>query len=396
MDTSRSWIIALSALIVITVGFGAPLVSVVALTQIAFEIGGGARAVPATAYALSFAGTGLGGVLFARYADAQGLRAPLLLGASMMAIGCIIAGFANVWLFYLGHLLLGLFGIGAVYSPLVTYVSRWFIKRRGLALSLVASGPQAAGAIWPPIFEIMIGRLGWSGTLFWYALLSALIVFPLIVLLCKSPPLAHEQEDQDAPRMFNSTIPKNVIFVVLCIAIISCCIPMAMPMGHLVAFCIDRGFASSHGTNMLALLLLSGFVSRLLWGYLSDAIGGLKTVLLSGLCQAIGLVLFLLSYDLAALYIVSILFGLGFGGIIPAYVLAVREIFPSREAGWRIATLLFASLMGMAAGAWLSGYTFDLTLSYDFGWGLGVVFNAIMLLQIGGLLISRQKIPKQI
>lgn len=392
MDSTRSWIVAAAALTLITVGFGAPFVSVVALTQIAFDIGDGARVVPATAYALSSAGTGLGGVLFAQFADRRGLLVPLLLGGSMMAIGCAIASTHNVWFFYLGHLLLGIFGIGAVYSPLVTYVSRWFVERRGLALSLVASGPQAAGAIWPPIFEPVIASIGWSATLFWFALFSLIIVFPLIPLLRQSPPLAYDQEDQRARRRFVSVIPANVVFVILCIAIIFCCIPMAMPMGHLVAFCSDRGLPAGHGVNMLALLLLSGFISRLLWGRLSDAIGGLETVFLSALCQAFTLALFLISYDLAALYVVSVAFGLGFGGIIPAYVLAVREIFPTREAGWRIATLLFASLIGMAGGAWLSGYTFDLTLSYDFGWSLGVAFNAIMLLMIGGLLIGRKRV----
>ncbi|MCX7309045.1 MAG: MFS transporter [Afipia sp.] len=389
LDSPRSWAVAIAALVIITIAFGAPYVSVVALTQIAADMGG-ARSVPALAYALSSVAAGIGGLLFAKWADRKGMVWPLAIGNLMLGIGSAISGFGTDWTLYMGHTVLGLLGIGAVFSPLVTYVSKWFNRRRGLALSLVASGPQIAGAVWPLIFEASINRIGWSATFIYFGAFSLVFIPPFILLLRYQPP-ADTPEAQAYDRTTVSLpVSYNFTFAVMCLAIVFCCVAMAMPMGHLVAFCGDRGYSVSHGANMLALLLACAFVSRLLWGQLSDSIGGLETVLLSALCQAITLSLFLFTYDLAMLYLVSAMFGLGFGGVVPAYVLAIREIYPSNEAGWRTATLLLFSFLGMALGGWLPGYIFDLTLSYQAAWGLGVAFNTVTILMIGGIIGLRR------
>lgn len=391
LDSARSWRVAIAALVVVTIAFGGPYVCVVALTQVAADMGG-ARSVPALAYALSSAGAGVGGLLFAKWSDRKGLAWPLIIGSVMLGIGSALSASGTEWSLYAGHATLGLLGIGAVYSPLITYVSKWFDKRRGLALSLVASGQQVAGAIWPLIFEVLIYREGWKWTLFYFGVFSAIAIPPFIFLLRGEVPVQpQEVEDDDQMVSSRGIVSSNFAFGVMCAATVCCCVAMAMPMGHLVAFCGDRGYSLAHGANMLALLLACGFVSRLLWGGLSDWIGGLETILLGAICQAMTLALFLFTYDLALLYLVSAIFGLGFGGIIPAYVLAVRQIYPSDEAGWRIATILFFSLSGMAFGGWLSGYIFDLTLSYQVAWGTGVAFNIVALFLIGGLILWRSE-----
>ena len=113
----------------------------------------------------------------------------------------------------------------------------------------------------------------------------------------------------------------QVVFGILCIAIVGCCVAMAMPMTHLVAFCSDLGYGTKRGTEMLALLFGCAFASRVFWGRLSDRIGGLSTVLLGAICQVVLLGAFMSVQNLYALYIVSAAFGLGFGGIIPSYFL---------------------------------------------------------------------------
>lgn len=387
VDSFRSWVVANAALFVVTIAFGAPYITVVALTQIADDIGGGARSVPALAFSLSSIGAGAGGLFFGWWAERVGILKPFILGTIFLIVGTALSGYGTKSSLYLGFGLLGLLGIGALYAPLVAYVSKWFERRRGLALSWIASGQQVAGALWPPIFERLINLFGWKTSLYYFAIFTGLVLPPLFLLLRGEAPEASPRTMATVQSGASETSASyNAAFTIMCIAIVCCCIAMAMPMGHLVAFCGDRGYSLADGTTMLAVLLGCAFLSRLLWGWLSDLIGGLATVWTSAACQAASLALFLPTYDLTKLYFVSIAFGLGFGGIIPAYILAVREICPANEAGWRIATLLFFSMLGMAIGGWLAGYIFDITLDYQIAFGVGVAFNLITLILIGILI----------
>ena len=390
LDSIRSWWIGAAALVVITIAFGAPYVSVVALKKIAVELGGGARSAPALAYALSSAGAAVGGLAFGWLADRVGILWPLIVGTVMLCAGSVLSGLGGELSFFIGHgVMIGLFEIAAVYSPLVTYVSKWFYRHRGVALSLVASGQQVAGAVWPPVFGVAIDRVGWHMTLFGFGIVSLIVISPMIWFLRHpAPPAEHIGRPGSVP-LLQDEIFHNVFFNVMCAASVCCCMAMAMPIGHLVALCGDLGYSQAHGANMLSLLLGCGFVSRLLWGRLANSIGGLQVIFLGVICQAATFSLFLFTVNLTSLYVVSAAFGLGFGGIIPGYVLAVRELCPANQAGWRIATILFFSLTGMAIGGWLSGYMFDLTLDYRNSFTLGIAFNAVAIFLIGGLVFWR-------
>jgi MFS family permease len=390
LDNKHSWIVAFVAFAVISLAFGAPFVSVVALKQMAIEIGGGARSVPALANALATLGAAIGGIVFGWLTDRIGILWPLVIGAIMIGLGTTISSTGNEQALYIGHaVFVGFFGIGAIYAPLVTMVSRWFDRRRGLALSLVASGQQAAGALWPPLFGIAIQYFGWRSTLFYFGILNTATILPLVWILRDPSPVSElKSTSQDLASKYLTGTRGNLLLGVLCIASVGCCIAMAMPMTHLVTFCSDLGYGSARGTEMLALLLGCAFVSRLLWGRLSDDIGGLNTVLIGTACQAAFLASFIFVENLYGLYLASAAFGLGFGGIIPSYILAVRELYPSGEAGWRIATVLFFSLTGMAIGSWVGGYIFDRTLDYRWAFAVGVGFNLVTVFLVGGLIIA--------
>jgi MFS family permease len=174
----------------------------------------------------------------------------------------------------------------------------------------------------------------------------------------------------------------NTMFAMICAAAVLCCIPMAMPQGHLVAFCSDLGFSRTFGAAMLSLLLGAAFLSRQLWGALSDRIGGLATILIGSVLQAGAMAAFLATQSEVGLITVSIAFGIGFSGIIPAYVLALRELFPAREAYWRIPTLLMTTTLGMAAGGWAAGLLYDhfgyYLPAFSFGLGANLVHMTIL------------------
>ncbi|MGB6939007.1 MAG: MFS transporter, partial [Xanthobacteraceae bacterium] len=343
IESSASWIIASVALCVMAMSFGAAWIAAVALKDIAAEVGG-ARSIPALASALAWLGSGAGGIMMGRLADRIGTRWTVMFGALMIALGLAISTFGAPWPLWIGHgLFIGLFGLGGINAPLYVYVSRWFDRRRGSALALISSGSYLAGALWPPAFEHAIADFGWRQTMLWYAVAEIIVVVPLATIYFRHPPeVIHPAAALDNTGKKARVLgwPPDVAFALMCGAAVLCCIPMAMPQGHLVAFCSDLGISRSVSALMLSVLLGTAFVSRQIWGAISDRIGGLATVLIGSAWQTAAMTSLLLTQTEVGLFTAAAAFGFGFSGIIPAYVLALRELFPAAEASWRIPTLL--------------------------------------------------------
>jgi MFS family permease len=393
VETRASWAVASVALAVLGMSFGAAWISVVALKDIAGEAGG-ARSVPALAGALAWLGSGIGGILMSRIADRLGTRFTVIFGSLMIGVGLSISSFGPSWPLWIGHgLFIGLIGLGGINAPLYIYVSRWFDRRRGSALALISSGTYIAGAFWPPIFERVIANFGWRQAMLWYALAEVIVVAPLAAIYFRAPPEVIQPAMASGFGPGKARVlgwPPNVVFASMCGAAILCCIPMAMPQGHLVAFCSDLGISRSMGALMLSILLGTAFLSRQIWGVISDRIGGLATVLIGSAWQAASMTAFLLTQNEVGLFTVAAAFGLGFSGIIPAYVLAVRELFPASEASWRIPTLLLFSGGGMAAGSWLAGLLYDHLGYYAPAFAVGIGTNILNLLIIS-VLVGRKR-----
>jgi MFS family permease len=391
IETRTSWVIAFTVLVVMSIAYGAPFVAVVALKQIAGELGS-ARSVPALAYSLAWLGAAVGGIAMGRIADRIGVRWTVAFGALMIGIGLAVSTGTSTWRLWIGHgLFIGLLGNAGINAPSYIYVSRWFDRRRGTALALISSGQYIAGAIWPPIFQHAIALFGWRQTMLAFAVAVTASVVPLALFILRAPPETTSSTQitgEHAGTVLG--LPANLVLALLAAAAFMCCVPMAMPQAHLVALCTDLGIAPADGAAMLSVLLGCAFVSRQIWGWASDRFGGLRTVLCGSVCQIIALVGFLLTHNEAGLFAVAAFFGLGFSGMIPAYVLAVRELFPAAEAAWRVPTLLLFSGSGMAAGGWLAGFLYDRFGFYGAAFGAGLVFNFVNLLIVGGLVLRRQ------
>jgi MFS family permease len=287
--------------------------------------------------------------------------------------------------------LIGLFGNGALFPPLLVYVSRWFDRRRGTALALISAGQYIAGMIWPTLFEHAISSYGWRSTMFSFAVVLVVAVPILACFLQRAPESPGTAGFTDAAgRPTVLGMRPNAVLAIIAIAGFCCCIPMAIPQGHLVAFCSDIGIPAAQGAAMLSVLQAAGFVSRVFWGWLTDRIGGLLTVLAGSACQAVAIAAFMTTQDEAGLFAISAAYGLGFAGIIPAYVVAIRELFPSREASWRVPSVLFVSMSGMAVGSWSAGALFDEFGFYLPAFATGLLFNLINLALVG-FLVSRQR-----
>jgi MFS family permease len=393
IESRASWTAACLTLAILSFAYSAPLLVIVGLKPIQEALGTD-RSVVALAGALVWIGTGVGGIIMGWLADRIGIRATTSIGALMMAAGLATSAIGSVWTLYVGHgLLIGLLGLGAIYAPLVVYVSRWFDRRRGSALAFISSGQYIAGIVWPSLFERGIALYGWQMTMLAYGAVVLAVMLPL-TLLCLRPapkPLAAHATSGD-PRKGAPVLgmPANLALALICIASFFCCIPMAVPNSHLVAFCTDLGILPTHGAAMLSVLLASAFLSRQFWGMLADRIGGLRAVIAGSACQAVAIAAFLLTENEIGLFFVSAAFGLGFSGIIPAYVVAIRELFPSSEAAWRVPTFFFVGMSGMAFGSWLAGALYDHFGFYAPAFATGVFFNLANLVVVG-FLVARQR-----
>jgi MFS family permease len=342
------------------------------------------RADASLPYTLMMLGFGAGGLAMGKLADKWGVHVALWIGAVGVGSGFILAGMAsNIWLFALAHgLLMGLLGSSSTFAPLLADTSLWWDKRRGIAVAVCASGNYLAGSIWPALAQQGVETLGWRETYIWIGIVCGLGMLALSFLMKQRPPMMVVAAPGSVQSMASERpfgLPVNTAHALLCVAGVACCVAMAMPQVHIVAYCTDLGFGAARGSEMLSLMLACGIVSRLISGAICDRIGGLKTLALGSLLQGVALLLFLPFDGMVSLYVISALFGLFQGGIVPAYAIIVREYFPAKRVGVLVGAVIMATMIGMALGGWMSGKVFDLTGSYHAAFVNGVIWNALNL-----------------
>jgi len=390
VESRYAWARMITALALMTVGGSGMYAITVVLPRVQADFGVG-RSDASLPYAFTMIGFGLGGILMGRLADRYGVMVPVVIGALGLCSGFVIAGTAgNLWQFNLAQgLLIGLLGSSATFAPLVADTSLWFTRRRGIAVAICISGNYLAGAVWPPLIQHYIDGIGWRQTYIGIGVFCLAAMLPLALVLRRRPPVPALPAAGSAAVAGSAGtlgLAPGALQALLCVAGVACCVAMSMPQVHLVAYCGDLGYGPARGAEMLSLMLGCGIVSRLASGWISDRIGGLRTLLLGSTLQAIALLLFLPFKGLVSLYLIAALFGLFQGGIVPAYALIVREHFTPREAGARVGTVLMATLFGMALGGWMSGAIFDWTGSYRAAFVNGFAWNLLNIAIVATLL----------
>jgi len=390
-ESTYAWLRLGAALVLMTIGGSGMYAMAVALAPVQAEFGV-TRGDASLPYTLTMLGFGFGGIVMGRLADRFGVVTPVTIGALGIGSGFILAGNSSTLLqFSLAHgLLIGFLGCSTTFAPLVADTSLWFNRRRGIAVAICASGNYLAGAIWPTTLQYLFDTIGWRATYTGLGIFCTAAMLLFALALRRKPPAL---ESLDSMKEFQRNerplgLTPNTMMALLIVAGIGCCVAMSMPQVHIVAYCGDLGYGAARGAEMLSIMLAFGIVSRLVSGWICDRIGGLRTLLLGSFLQGVALLLFLPFDGLASLYVVSAMFGLFQGGIVPAYAIIVREYYPPREAGIRTGIVLMATLFGMALGGWVSGAIFDLTGSYraafinGIGWNLLNLTIALFLLRL--------------
>lgn len=355
------------------------VVVVLPAVQEEFAIDRSEASIPYTTTMIGFA---VGNFLFGRLIDRFGIVLPMIAASLMLGAGFALGALStNIWTF---AIIQGVFiGIGSAitFGPLIADISHWFERNRGIAVAAAASGNYLAGTFWPLVLKDIIATESWRDAYMLVAVASIAVMMPMTLLLRRRlPPHAIElspSTDAISVTKRRIDISPKALQILLCIAGISCCVAMSMPQVHIVAYCADLGFGVSAGAEMLAIMLAGGIVSRLLSGFLADHIGGVRTVLLGSFLQCLALFLYIPFNGLVSLYVVSLIFGLSQGGIVPSYAIIVREYLPAREAGERVGLVIMMTVVGMALGGWISGLIYDLTGSYQAAFINGIAWNML-------------------
>ena len=337
------------------------------------------RADASLPYTLTMVGFALGNLVIGRIVDRFGITLALSAAAVLIAGSTALAALApSVLILSALQFVIG-FGTAASFGPLIADVSLWFLKRRGIAVAITASGNYLSGAFWPVILSGVLAEQGWRAVYMVLAVVTVATVLPLAMFLRRRVPMAATERADAASslRAKAAGFPPRTLMLMLGLAGIGCCVAMSMPQVHIVSLCVDLGYGPAVGGQMLSLMLLGGVASRLVSGLLADRLGGVMTLLIGSALQCLALFLYLPSGGLVSLYMVSLIFGLAQGGIVPSYALVVREYMPSQEAGRRVGFVIMATILGMALGGWMSGWIYDVTGGYHMAFINGIVWNVL-------------------
>ncbi len=380
VESPYAWARLAASVLISTVGSVGLWAYVVALPSVQADFGV-ARGDASLPYTLAMIGFGIGAVGIGGLADRFGIVGPLAAATLVLGLGFIASGLApSLMVFAIANLAIGI-GSSGSFAPLIADISHWFTRRRGIAVAVCASGNYFGGAIWPPIVQQLIETVGWRHNQVLIGLACMALVLPLLLLLRRRLETHQAGEDASLPYGEASGAARSLnpyfLFALLAVAGVACCVAMSMPQVHIVAYCGDLGYGAARGAEMLSLMLGFGVISRIASGFVADRIGGLATLLVGSVMQAAALGLYLMFDGLTPLYVISALFGLFQGGIVPMYAIVVREYFPPRQAGALVGLVIMATILGMALGGWMSGAIFDLTGSYWQAFANGFLWNLL-------------------
>ena len=379
IDGRYAWARLCLSVVIATIGSVGmwSVVVVLPAVQAEFGIDRGAAALP---YTMTMVGFAVGNVWLGRLVDRTGIMIPVFAAIASLFVGYVLGSMvSSIWLFALLQGLIG-FGSSATFGPLIADLSHWFVKRRGVAVAAAASGNYFAGAIWPLAMQLTLPGEGWRFTYVAIGLVCLATMAPLALLLRRRAPhldLSPGETPAAPPRTHAIDLSPRALQILLALAGFGCCMAMAMPQVHIVAYCVDLGYGVARGSEMLSLMLVGGVVCRLASGFIADHIGGVRTLLIGSVAQCAALFAYIPFDGLASLYVVSFVFGLAQGGIVPCYAIIVREYLPAREAGQRVGLVIMATIVGMAVGGWMSGWIYDMTGSYAAAFWNGIAWNML-------------------
>ena len=384
------WVMVGVAAVVVGAGFGTLWSFPIFLKPLSEEFGW-LRGETSFAYAIAVFFIGAMGIVMGDLADRFSARPLVLMGAIVLGASQLLLGYIqSLWQLYAIYgVLVGGLAISAFYVPLVTHVGFWFERNKGLAIGTMLGGQVAGAAIIPFVVRILISNVGWRETYIMMGVAIWLLLIPLTILIRRAPGFGKSGGEAPAPRNWTSAeggaMSPRRLTTVLSVAIVFCCICMAIPLIHAVSKASDAGIDAESAAGVLSLMMIGGFVGRVGSGKVSDHIGGLRTLLLASGTQTVTVFWFSQFDGMAGLYVIALAFGVGYGGVMPSYAIIIREYIPANLSGRALGIVYFLGNVGMGLGGYFGGLLFDLGGAYTLTFALGVPVGVINLIIIGTL-----------
>ncbi|PZN55490.1 MAG: MFS transporter, partial [Proteobacteria bacterium] len=377
IDGRYAWMRLAVSVVLATIGGVGMWAVVVVLPQVQAEFGVD-RADASLPYTATMVGFAAGNVVVGRAIDRFGYWLPALFSSIGLGAGFLLAAATGSILQFslVQGVLIGV-GCSAIFGPLIADISHWFLRHRGLAVTGAAAGNYLAGAFWPAVMPYLMAGQGWRFAYAAIGIACLVTMVPLVFMLRRSAPRAAFQHTVASGGGRSAPLSPAALQALLIVAGFGCCMAMSMPQVHIVAYCMDLGYGVAHGADMLAIMLAAGVVSRIGSGFLADRIGAVRTLFLGSALQGLSLLLYIPFDGLVSLYLVSLVFGLSQGGIVPCYAIIVRNYMPAEEAGQRVGLVMMATIFGMAVGGWMSGWIYDLHAPYSGGFLKGMGWDSV-------------------
>lgn len=366
MERNYGWVIVGAGAVITCLAMGAMFALPVYLQPIGDETGW-TRAGISGAMTVGFIVMGVAGFFWGTLTDRIGARPVVLTAAAMLGLGLFIASRAtDLLIFQIAYGgLVGASG-GAFFAPLIATTLGWFDKHRSLAVSLVSLGAGIAPMTMTPLATVLIGNFGWRDAMMMTAVAATVLIIPAAFLIRKAPEVladaptpGSDVAPAQTPPSTIATIFRTPQFIVLAAVFFLCCGAHSGPIFHTVSYAMLCGASSLAAASIYSVEGFAGLFGRVFFGMLADRIG-VKRVIVGGLLlQAAGIYSYIYVSELTHFYLLAVVLGLVYGGVMPLYSVLARDYFGPKVMGTVLGGITMTSAIGMAFGPVGGGYLFD-------------------------------------
>jgi len=383
MESSYRWVIVAVGALMTCVGIGAMFSLAVYLAPMSVDTGW-SRAGISSAMTLDFIVMGVASFGWGAASDRFGTRVVVLAGAFLLGLGLLLASRTTSLIeFQLTYGLLVGLAAGSFFAPMIAATTRWFENNRSLAVSLVSAGMGVAPMTISPFARWLISNYDWRVAMMTIGIAAWVLLIPA-ALLVRPPPVAASDDAANAvsakPAGMSATHAlRSPQFVILALTFFLCCAAHSGPIFHMVSYAMLCGVPAMAAVTIYSVEGLAGLGGRLLLGVLADRLGA-KPVLVAGLLvQALSIAAYLLVGRLGEFYLLAVVFGTAYGGVMPLYAVLARDYFGQRVMGTVFGAATMTSSLGMAFGPLAGGWIFDAFNSYSWLYigSMGVALGAV-------------------
>jgi len=375
------WVVVGASALIVCIGMGALFSLGVFLKPMADTMGWSRGAISSVAL-LNWIAMGLGSFVWGALSDRIGTRGVAVAGGLLLGLGLVLSSQVQaLWQLYVTFGGMVGFAVGAFYAPLTSTATKWFTARRGLAVALVSSGIGVGILAVAPLARALINAWDWRIALLVIGDLAWLIVVPAALVIREQPGDVGAAAMGGAGRAGREYTTREVLttpqFWGIAVTHFACCAAHSGPIFHMVTHATDQGIGAMTAATALGVSGLASIAGRVGGGVVADRIG-VKPTLLAGLAlQAAMIVFYLFVKDVAPFYVLSVVFGVAYGGVMPLYALVTREYFGEKVMGAAYGGVFLVSTLGMGLGSFAGGVVYDRLGSYAWLYGGSFAIGAL-------------------